>query len=61
MKLEPTEIIQGPFITEKSTDLKDKQKTICFKVARCVITKKDRGFQKTAHAIAGTNSVAGCG
>jgi len=28
------EVIQGPLITEKSTDLKEDQRTLCFKVAR---------------------------
>ena len=32
MKLENTDIIIAPFITEKSTDLKDKEKVLCFKV-----------------------------
>ena len=32
MKLEHTDIIIAPFITEKSTDLKDQQQTLCFKV-----------------------------
>ncbi len=32
MKLENTDIILAPFITEKSTDLKDQQKVLCFKV-----------------------------
>lgn len=32
MKLEHTDIIVAPFITEKSTDLKDQQQTLCFKV-----------------------------
>ncbi len=27
------EVIQGPLITEKSTDLKEEQRTICLKVA----------------------------
>ena len=34
MKLENTDIIIAPFITEKSTDLKDKDKVLCFKVHR---------------------------
>ena len=28
------EVIRGPLITEKSTDLKEDQRTLCFKVAR---------------------------
>lgn len=28
------EVIRGPVITEKSTDLKDEQRTVCFRVAR---------------------------
>ena len=28
------EVIRGPIITEKSTDLKDEQRTVCFRVAR---------------------------
>jgi large subunit ribosomal protein L23 len=32
MKLEYTDIILAPLITEKSTDLKDKEKVLCFKV-----------------------------
>ncbi len=32
MKLEHTDIILAPLITEKSTDLKDKEKVLCFKV-----------------------------
>lgn len=32
MKLEYTDIILAPLITEKSTDLKDKGKVLCFKV-----------------------------
>lgn len=28
------EVIRGPIITEKSTDLKDQQRTVCFRVAR---------------------------
>lgn len=28
------DIIQGPLITEKSTDLKEDKRTLCFKVAR---------------------------
>ena len=34
MKLENTEIIIAPFITEKSTDLKDTERVLCFKVHR---------------------------
>lgn len=34
MKLENTDIIIAPFITEKSTEQKDKQHTLCFKVHR---------------------------
>jgi large subunit ribosomal protein L23 len=32
VKLEYTDIIVAPFITEKSTELKDQQKVLCFKV-----------------------------
>ena len=32
MKLIPADIIIAPLITEKSTDLKDKEKMLCFKV-----------------------------
>lgn len=32
MKLEHTDVIVAPFITEKSTDLKDQVRTLCFKV-----------------------------
>ena len=32
MKLAYTDIIIAPLITEKSTDLKDKQRMLCFKV-----------------------------
>ncbi len=28
------EVIRGPIITEKSTDMKDAQRTVCFRVAR---------------------------
>ena len=28
------EVIRGPLITEKSTDLKESNRTLCFKVAR---------------------------
>jgi large subunit ribosomal protein L23 len=28
------EVIRGPIITEKSTDLKDAHRTVCFRVAR---------------------------
>lgn len=28
------EVIQGPLVTEKSTDLKDERRTVCFRVAR---------------------------
>lgn len=28
------EVLRGPIITEKSTDLKEDQRTVCFKVAR---------------------------
>jgi large subunit ribosomal protein L23 len=28
------DVIQGPLITEKSTDLKEDRRTLCFKVAR---------------------------
>jgi large subunit ribosomal protein L23 len=28
------EVLRGPIITEKSTDLKEVQRTVCFKVAR---------------------------
>ena len=34
MKLEHTDIIIAPYITEKSTDLKDQQRLLCFKVHR---------------------------
>lgn len=34
MKLENTDIIIAPFITEKSTDLKDSERFLCFKVHR---------------------------
>ena len=34
MKLEHTDIIIAPYITEKSTDLKDQQRFLCFKVHR---------------------------
>lgn len=34
MKLELAEVIIAPLITEKSTGLKDKQRTLCFKVHR---------------------------
>lgn len=34
MRLENTDIIIAPFITEKSTDLKDKDRVLCFKVHR---------------------------
>ena len=34
MKLEHTDIIVAPYITEKSTDLKDQQRLLCFKVHR---------------------------
>jgi large subunit ribosomal protein L23 len=32
MRLEATDIIKGPLISEKSTDLKEKSKVLCFKV-----------------------------
>ena len=32
MKLKYTDIIIGPLVTEKSTDLKEKGRTLCFKV-----------------------------
>jgi len=32
MRLQNTEIIIAPFITEKSTDLKDSERFLCFKV-----------------------------
>jgi large subunit ribosomal protein L23 len=28
------EVLRGPIITEKSTDMKEDQRTVCFKVAR---------------------------
>jgi len=34
MRLENTDIIIAPFITEKSTDLKDRERFLCFKVHR---------------------------
>jgi large subunit ribosomal protein L23 len=34
MILENTDIIIAPFITEKSTDLKDRERFLCFKVHR---------------------------
>ena len=34
MKLGNTDIIVAPFITEKSTDLKDRERMLCFKVHR---------------------------
>lgn len=34
MKLKTTEIIIAPLVTEKSTDLKDKERLLCFKVHR---------------------------
>jgi large subunit ribosomal protein L23 len=34
MKLKHTDIIIAPLITEKSTDLKEKQRLLCFKVHR---------------------------
>lgn len=34
MKLKATEIIIAPLVTEKSTDLKDKERLLCFKVHR---------------------------
>ena len=34
MNLDYTDVIIAPFITEKSTDLKDQQKLLCFKVHR---------------------------
>ena len=34
MKLELADVILAPLITEKSTGLKDKQRTLCFKVHR---------------------------
>jgi len=34
MKLEHTDIIIAPYITEKSTDLKDSHRLLCFKVHR---------------------------
>ena len=34
MKLKATEIIIAPLVTEKSTDLKDKDRLLCFKVHR---------------------------
>jgi large subunit ribosomal protein L23 len=32
MKLKQTDIIIAPLVTEKSTDLKDKERLLCFKV-----------------------------
>jgi large subunit ribosomal protein L23 len=32
MRLENTDIIIAPFITEKTTDLKDNERVLCFKV-----------------------------
>ena len=34
MRLENTDVIIAPFITEKSTDLKDRDRVLCFKVHR---------------------------
>ncbi len=34
MRLDNTDIIIAPFITEKSTDLKDREQFLCFKVHR---------------------------
>jgi len=34
MKLNNTDIIIAPLVTEKSTDLKDKERLLCFKVHR---------------------------
>jgi large subunit ribosomal protein L23 len=34
MNLDYTDVIIAPFVTEKSTDLKDQQKLLCFKVHR---------------------------
>ncbi len=34
MNLNYTDVIIAPFITEKSTDLKDQQRLLCFKVHR---------------------------
>ena len=34
MKLKATDIIIAPLVTEKSTDLKDKDRLLCFKVHR---------------------------
>ncbi len=34
MKLENTDIIVAPIITEKSTELKEKERLLCFKVHR---------------------------
>ncbi len=34
MKLKSTEIIVAPMLTEKSTDLKDQKRVLCFKVHR---------------------------
>lgn len=34
MKLTSSDIIVAPFITEKSTDLKDRERMLCFKVHR---------------------------
>ena len=34
MRLDNTDIIIAPFITEKSTDLKDRERFLCFRVHR---------------------------
>ena len=34
MKLKATDIIIAPLVTEKSTDLKDKERLLCFKIHR---------------------------
>jgi len=34
MKLEAADIIVAPFVTEKSTELKDKSRLLCFRVHR---------------------------
>lgn len=34
MKLKATDIIIAPLVTEKSTDLKDRERLLCFKVHR---------------------------
>ena len=48
------EVIQGPLITEKSTDLKEEQRTLCFKVARGA-TKTE--VRKAVEAYQGQNGL----